>query len=178
MHLRILQTSCRFALNCKLFVMIQRIQSLFLFIALACCAACYFLPFWIYTGINPAYEYQVSLFSVSLVSGSAIPNFYVGTLPIIVIVSISTILSVVTLFYYKKRQMQLKINNYNILMTVIFTGTIFLLIPYMIEEMLPDAIRTWQYGLLLPLISLVFLILAGNFIKKDEKLVKSADRLR
>lgn len=74
--------------------------------------------------------------------------------------------------------MQLKLNNYNILMTVIFTGTIFLWIPYMIEEILPDAVRTWQYGLLLPLVSLVFLILAGNFIKKDEKLVKSADRLR
>lgn len=175
--LRIFQTSCRFALNCKLFVMIQRIQSLFLFIVLACCAACYFMPFWNYTGTNPAYEYQVSLFAVTLVSGSA-QNFYVGTLPIIVILSVSTILSLITLFYYKNRPMQLKLNNYNILMTVIFTGTIFLWIPYMIEEILPDAVRTWQYGLLLPLISLVFLILAGNFIKKDEKLVKSADRLR
>jgi hypothetical protein len=144
---------------------------------LACCVACYFLPFWSYTGTNPAYEYQVNLFAVTLVSGSA-QAFYVGTLPIIVIVSISTILSLVTLFYYKNRSLQLKINNYNILMTIIFTGTIFLWIPYMIEEILPDAVRTWQYGLLLPLISLVFLVLAGSFIKKDEKLVKSADRLR
>lgn len=157
--------------------MIQRIQSLFLFIVFASCVACYFLPFWLYTGTNPAYEYQVSLFAVTLISGTA-QNLIVGTLPIIVIVSISTILSLVTMFYYKNRPMQLKINNYNILMTVIFTGTIFLWIPYMIEEMLPEAVRTWQYGLLLPLVSLVFLILSGNFIKKDEKLVKSADRLR
>ena len=157
--------------------MIQRIQSLFLFIVLASCVACFFLPFWTYTGTNPAYEYQVSLFAISCISGSG-QNIEVGTLPIIVIVSISTILSLVTLFYYKNRPMQLKVNNYNILLTAIFTGTIFLWIPYMIEEKLPDALRTWQYGLLLPLISLVFLVLAGNFIKKDEKLVKSADRLR
>jgi hypothetical protein len=48
----------------------------------------------------------------------------------------------------------------------------------MIEEKLPNAIRNWNYGLILPLFSFIFLILANRFIKKDEKLVRSADRLR
>lgn len=35
-----------------------------------------------------------------------------------------------------------------------------------------------DFGLILPLVSLVFGVLAGRYILKDEKLVRSADRLR
>ncbi len=157
--------------------MIQRIQSFFLLCVLFACIACFFLPFWTYTGQDHNYTYLVSLFAVKLTEGNA-QNLFVSTVPIIVIISVSAILSVVSFFYYKKRLIQIKINNFNLFFTIIFIGTIYLWIPYMIEEKLPQAIRNWNYGLILPLFSLIFLILANRFIKKDEKLVRSTDRLR
>ena len=48
----------------------------------------------------------------------------------------------------------------------------------LIENKLLTAISLWQIGLLFPLIAVVLLIIANIFIKKDEKLVKSSDRLR
>ena len=156
--------------------MIQRIQSLFLLGTLAACIACFFLPFWIYTG--PDYAYQVSLFAVKLTTNGNAQYLFVSTIPIIVIMSVSAILAIVSIFYYKNRLLQIKINTYNLFLTLIFIGTIYLWIPYMIEEKLPNATRSWQCGLILPLFSLIFLILANKFIKKDENLVRSADRLR
>jgi len=157
--------------------MFQRIQTLFIMGAFAACAACFFMPFWVYTSTNPDYTYQLSLFSIKLISGNEqIIDF--GTLPIIVIVSVSTILTVVALFYFKNRQMQIKINNFNVFVTILFIGTIYLLIPHMIEGFLHTATPHWQFGLIFPLFSMLFLIIANVFIKKDEKLVKSAERLR
>ena len=77
----------------------------------------------------------------------------------------------ITIYYYF-------INNYNLFITIIFTATIFIWIPYMLNQQLPTAIYQWQPGLIMPLIAIICLVLANVFIKKDDKLVKSADRLR
>ena len=50
--------------------MFQRIQTVFLFVAVSVCAACFFLPFWNYISESPAYNYQLTLFSVKLISGN------------------------------------------------------------------------------------------------------------
>ena len=155
--------------------MIQRIQTLFLLVVLLSGIACFFSPFWIYTGSN--YTCYVNMFGAKQVMGAATFQI-ISTMPVIVVLSISLILTIVSIFYFKNRRVQLKINGYNLLLTVIFIGTIYLWIPYIITDKLPDASYDWQYGLIFPLISLVFILLAGRFIKKDEKLVKSADRLR
>lgn len=155
--------------------MIQRIQTLFLVIALGSIAACFFIPFWVYTGTE--YAYEVNLYAVKCVSGKA-QSFYVSTLPILVIICVSSLLTLVSIFFYKNRKLQMKINNFNIFLTLIFIGTIYLWIPYMINEKIPAAIQSWQFGLFLPLLTFIVLIFANRFIRKDEKLVKSADRLR
>jgi hypothetical protein len=36
----------------------------------------------------------------------------------------------------------------------------------------------YQFGMYIPLISLIFLVLASRAIRKDEELIKSSDRLR
>jgi hypothetical protein len=157
--------------------MFQRIQTLFIIGAFAACATCFFLPFWLYTGTNPDYAYRVSLFAIKLISGEE-QIIDLGTIPILVIVAVSTILTIVSLFNFKNRQRQIKINNYNVFLTILFIGTIYLWIPHMIDGFLRTAVMHWQFGLIMPLFSMVFLIIANIFIKKDEKLVKSADRLR
>ena len=155
--------------------MLQRVQTLFLSVVLIACGLSFFLPFWGYSGND--YTYLVYLFSVKIVQGTS-QNIMVGTIPIIVIMSICLLLTVVSIFSFKNRSLQLRLNNFNLLFTLFFIGTLYILIPSMIEEQLPLAVRTFNFGLILPLISLVSLIFANMFIKKDENLVKSADRLR
>jgi len=41
-----------------------------------------------------------------------------------------------------------------------------------------DADYIREPGIYLPIVSVVFLVLANRFIMKDEKLIRSADRLR
>jgi len=157
--------------------MIQRIQTLFILGVFAAFIACFFLPFWNYNSSSPAYVYQVSLLSVSFISGLN-QNIVVGTFPIIVLVSVTAILSMVSLFYYKRRELQIRINNYNIFITLIFVGTIFLWIPYMMPGKAAFSDLRMEVGTYSTFDRYVFLFLANVFIKKDEKLVKSADRLR
>ena len=157
--------------------MLQRIQTLFLFAATTACAACFCLPFWNYISMSPAYNYQLTIFSVKLVSGN-IQIIDFGTLPIIFLVSVSAILSLYSMFSFKNRRLQIKLNSFNVFITIIFIGVIYILLPNMLQKALPNAESKWGFGLILPLITLVCLISANVFIKKDENLVKSADRLR
>ena len=155
--------------------MIQRIQSVFVFAVLVASVACFFFPFWIYIGAD--YSYEIGLLSIKLTEGNP-QNITLGTLPILVLVTISAILSIVSLFMYKNRQTQLKINNYNLFLNIFLIGTIYIWIPYIFNSALPNAQSIWQIGLIFPLLSLVFLVFANKFIKKDEKLVRSSDRIR
>lgn len=162
--------------------MLQRIQTLFLAVALGTIAACFFIPFWTYNSSSGSFSIDVTLFGINYIRGSADTVFIntepIKTLPLIVIAGVNAILAIAGIFYYKNRTTQIKINNYNMFLTLIFIGTIYLWIPYMVEQRIPNADAVWNYGLILPLLTFLSLLFANRFIKKDEKLVKSADRLR
>jgi hypothetical protein len=155
--------------------MFQRIQTLFLIVALFACAACFFTPFWVFTGGN--YSVNVDVYQVKQYMEGAKYDI-IGTIPVIVIISVMSLLTLVSLYYFRNRPLQMKINGYNLLFSVILIGTLYLWIPYIVVDKLPDAKYDWQYGLIFPLIAFLGIIFANRFIKKDEKLVKSADRLR
>jgi hypothetical protein len=57
-----------------------------------------------------------------------------------------------------------------------FLVGLFFILSYT-KEARPEAI-SYQIGSFLPIISAVFAYLAAHFIKKDEQLVRSADRIR
>ena len=66
-----------------------------------------------------------------------------------------------------------------IFLEIIFIGLIFFVYANIIDKnfsVKPDYLG--EYGIYFPLATLVFLILANQFIGKDEKLVRSIDRLR
>ena len=82
---------------------------------------------------------------------------------------ISSALSIYAIFQFKDRKKQLLISSISRLMITIAV----LLIVFLYRE---D--RIFAFGMLLLIIPFLLLILANVFIKKDEKLVKSADRIR
>jgi hypothetical protein len=156
--------------------MIQRIQSLYLFVVAVACTLLFFFPMIDY--IDPG-KGTYKLFATGLRSYSDLPGFlfFWQTLPVLALVAVSLVLALITIFLYKKRTLQFRLVNINVLINVLLVALVFLLYSRIFENRLQIP-SEYQFGIYIPLISLVFLVLASRAIRKDEALVKSTDRLR
>jgi hypothetical protein len=96
--------------------------------------------------------------------------------PLLIVQIVNIIIVSFTIFKFKKRTLQLKLNQLNIFLHVILVGGIFYYST--IIETKVQATPVYGLGVTLPLISIIALFLANYFIRKDERLVRSADRLR
>jgi hypothetical protein len=77
---------------------------------------------------------------------------------------------------YKNRKLQILLGNINIssiLFIIITTVLYYLRIANMI-----DGTPLLNYAGIFPILSLILIVLANSAIRKDEKLVRSADRIR
>jgi len=76
---------------------------------------------------------------------------------------------------YKNRGRQILLNNISIVINALLIG---LLVYWLLN--LPGGMDFPEKGIepIFPLISIVCLVLANIYIKKDDRLVKSVDRLR
>jgi len=82
---------------------------------------------------------------------------------------------VISIMTFKKRQTQFVLNRLAIILNFVLLGV------YVYKSLtLPGEGFTSEkgIGMLFPVISIVFLVLANKAIKRDEDLVKSVDRLR
>ena len=87
---------------------------------------------------------------------------------------VSTVLAVITLFLFKKRNVQMLLNKLHLVVLLIFFGIAF-------YALFPNSFLTFSIktvALLVAFANLIWLHFAQKGIKKDEALVKSADRLR
>ena len=91
------------------------------------------------------------------------------------LIFVSIGLTVISLLTFKKRQMQFVLNRLNIISNFVLLGVFVYRSLTLSGETL---VSEKGIGVLLPIISIVFLALANKAIKKDEDLVKSVDRLR
>lgn len=148
--------------------MIQRKQTLFLLAVSIIAIILFFLPFQKLT-------FNETVWSVCLMPGCS-PDIMNSTIFVPMILNILIlILSIATIFLYRKRVLQYKLANLLVLFNMFIVGLFFLL-SY-IKEGLQGAI-SFEFGAFLPIISAAFAFLAGHFIKKDEQLVRNADRIR
>lgn len=88
---------------------------------------------------------------------------------------LSALLALISIFLFKNRKGQFVLCRLNIVLNFILLGFFvywLLMMPGGME------ISEKGIGIFLPIISIVFLVLANKAIKKDEDLVKSVDRLR
>ena len=85
------------------------------------------------------------------------------------------VLAILSILNFKKRQHQFVLNRLNILLHFVLLGVIVYRSLSLSGETL---VSQKGIGVLLPLVSIVFLVLANKAIKRDEDLVKSVDRLR
>jgi hypothetical protein len=86
-----------------------------------------------------------------------------------------TLLAIISIFSFKKRQNQFVLNRLNMIFNFILLGFfVYRSLNLSGETMVSEK----GIGMFLPAISIVLLVLANKAIKKDEDLVKSVDRLR
>lgn len=87
----------------------------------------------------------------------------------------SIVLIIISILNFKKRQLQFVLNRLSIILNFVLLGIFVYRSLILAGETL---VSEKGIGVLLPVISIVFLVLANKAIKKDEDLVKSVDRLR
>lgn len=91
------------------------------------------------------------------------------------LIIVSAALALFSILNFKKRQLQFVLNRLNIISNFILLGVFVYRSLTLSGETL---VSEKGIGVLLPIISIVFLVLANKAIKRDEDLVKSVDRLR
>ena len=136
--------------------MLQRIQTVYLFIAALLSGGLIFLvSLWKTETGESVFVEDVTL-ALALFAGSAI-------------------LSLITIFLFKNRKLQFVLGRVNILLNFFLLGVFVYWSLSVPGEM---NISEKGIGMFVPVLSIVFLVLANKAIKKDEDLVKSVDRLR
>lgn len=140
--------------------MIQRVQSIWLLLA----AACAFL-----TMKFPFYSGHLTTDTLNQIT----PLTAVDSIPIVTLTVATAIASLITIFLFKDRKLQMRITIANLIISIIVVALYFL------------NMKTNYSPFGLPLITCVFafavpifLLLALRNIYKDHRLVKSMDRLR
>ena len=144
--------------------MIQRLQSIFLFLSSGFFIGEFFSSF-ARSGVAVAGIFEDQLY-----------NLYDNPM-LIVLASLGGLLSLLTIFLYNNRKLQLKL-SYAIITCAILLPLIAVLIFKNQSSGLDEVAVDDQIGLYLPIGSILFAALSIRFIAKDEKLVKSMDRLR
>lgn len=136
--------------------MIQRIQTLFMMLSIISMVVLYF--------VFP---------SLKNVEGKVILD---NSHPLILgLLGLSVLLTSISILKFKKRQQQFVLNRLTIILNFVLLG-VFVYRSLTISG--ETSVSEKGIGMLLPVISIVFLVLANKAIKRDEDLVKSVDRLR
>jgi len=139
--------------------MLQRIQTIYLILAAISTGV---LPF-----VFPLWKQQ---------TGTTTADFYfMMEMGYAALFGLSTTLSIVSIMGFKKRQNQFVMGRLNIILNLILLGLFVYRLLTLSGE---TSVSEKGIGMFLPIVAIVFLVLANKAIKKDEDLVKSVDRLR
>jgi len=156
--------------------MIQRIQTLYLSIVAAACILLFFFPLAEYPNdIQGTYIFYIT--GVRYMMDPPITVQFWTTFPLLLLVILTMALAFISIFLYKKRRIQLLLVNIAFLFMIILISLVLLYYNGHFEKLFNTPI-SYQFGIFIPLVSLGLLILASRAIRKDESMVKSADRLR
>jgi len=138
--------------------MIQRIQTVYLILTfLITGVLLFFIPLWTLNNGKAFYFMQDQVYTILL--------------------GLSTMLTIISIISYKKRQNQFVMGRLNIILNLILLG-LFVYRSLNLSGETVNAVSEKGIGMFLPIVAIVLLVLANKAIKKDEDLVKSVDRLR
>ncbi len=171
--------------------MIQRIQTLWLSLAVLLSIAAFFFPLAMFQ----FYYKDLPLDAIyKLLPLNTSPYQEIPAWSALITCSLSGVIALIAIFLYKNRPLQMKIVAFAFLFSVI---ELVLLYFYQLDAGLSDAVTnickgdptqiaptiekgktTWGVASFFPIVQIVFYVFALQSIKKDEILVRSSERLR
>ncbi|GAA4341383.1 DUF4293 domain-containing protein [Mucilaginibacter gynuensis] len=156
--------------------MIQRIQSIYLFLATLVLFALYLFPLvhnvnlnGVISSINVQGVYQ------EMAEGKV---YSIEFIAIKILTAVVAILPTLIIFFYKKRKQQIALCYSAILVIIGYSFWMAQTVKGVSEGALEINTSNMGIGLFLSSVSIILVIFALKSIQRDEKLVRSADRLR
>lgn len=145
--------------------MIQRIQSVFLLLA----SVTFFLQF--------AFDFATSNKANAGVLSDKV--YDVSDHPVLLGMAIlGGAVALLSIFLFRNRPLQIRLGYLTIVLCILLPLVAFLLITNEPTALAKDVIIDDGIAAYLPILGLIFTVLAIRFISKDNKLVRSMDRLR
>lgn len=151
--------------------MLQRVQTIFLLVAIIACGLMLSLPFA--KSVNPETNAitEVMAFSIKYDGLDEAPK--IPLVPAIgALSSILLVLFVVTLMGYKNRIRQIRLLMIAMLVNLLLVGAVFIIVGKLSGNV------SYQVSTYLTLLSMLMITLSNRFIRRDEAKVRAADRLR
>ena len=135
--------------------MLQRIQTIYLLLVAAIsCGLIFVFNLWMTEEVEVFAKDELLVFALFLGSG---------------------LLALISTFMFKNRKSQFVLGLLNIILNLFLLG----FFVYRSLNLSGETVVSEKgIGMILPIVSIVFLVLANKAIKRDEDLVKSVDRLR
>ena len=152
--------------------MIQRIQSLFLLLSA------------ITTGLmtfNPLLNIEVTNGESGILFANAVKSAGTGEVilpcsPLQILISLITLISLLTIFIYKKRMLQMRLTIYNLILMVGLVGIGYYFAWQGANE-LAGSIKLAPFTIL-PVVAFILSLLAWRGIRRDYLMLKAVERIR
>ena len=177
--------------------MIQRKQTLFLFLAALLMASCFMFPIASFKAVAPLgvrvsgdltlVAKDVPETMSQILNGEPVvmgPRGFVNTWPLVVITVAVIAIALVSIFLYKKRILQMRVVAVGFLLSVL---DVFLVFIWAVDAFVDKATAamactevkvTYNIATGAMIVAAVLMLLAQRSIKKDEEKVRAADRIR
>lgn len=144
--------------------MLQRIQTVYLIVAVLLAGPVAFMvPFW--EDSNNSMVYLNSMLQGKDMLLLVVPVLFM----------VSAVIAFLTIISFKNRSKQIIYNRVNIVINFFLLGIV---VYHQLKLPGETIVSEKGIGVFIPLLMIVFLALANKAIIKDDKLVKSVDRLR
>ncbi len=153
----------------------QRIQTVFLSLVVLCCLLFLFLPIWTGGDVSTSTVQQLFPLHYTVTTDEVRTTQYYPYAITAVLAVASATLAVISIRAFGNRMAQLKMGALN---SVLLAGTMLASV-FFAKQMLEQYrghLSYFSLGLLMASVLLNFL--ANRFIRRDEKIVRNADRLR
>lgn len=149
--------------------MIQRIQSIFLFLAAAAGLGQFVAPYLSTEAGNPAA-------TLPALSDNVLNPF--DNPGLLGLCALSGLVSLAAIFLFRNRPLQARLTGGATAASLLLTALVAFVVYQTTQQVPAGGTVRYGVGLALPIAAIIFNWLAVRFIRKDENLVRSMDRLR
>ena len=150
--------------------MLQRIQTVYLLLASICMVVSLLTNLAIFTVSGEIVNFEAMGFYLN-------EEIIFSTWGLFIIGNISAVLSVLIVFIYKKRMLQIRLAGMNLFIILGYYG----LIAFYFLKRNTEVVSTFEnvgIGMITPFVAIVFTYLAIRKIGADEALIRSLNRIR